>query len=190
MLRKQKVAVLAVGLVFLSGQAMSKDLVAPNCTGCHQAEGNVIWGTIVPGTQTDTSVEVTTGKDIWKIRYDKSSDLNGFISAKELRDEKAIMVEFEPEKNGYVYAEEISYKPSYHFHTLDNIITMSDVAQTLTKSPNEGNYMLVDARGYDNFIEGHMKGAVNIPYYRLLEFKDRLPKDKTTKIIGYCRGFT
>lgn len=190
MLRKQKIAVLTAGLMFLSGQAMAKDLVAPNCTGCHQAEENVIWGTIVPGTQTDTTVEVTTGRDVWKVRYDKNSDLDGFISAKELRDEKAVMVEFQPEKNGGVYAEEMSYKPSFHFHTPDHFITMSDVAQILKKSPEEGNYMVVDARGYDNFTEGHLPNAVNIPYYRLLEFKDRLPKDKNTLIIAYCRGFT
>ena len=191
MLRKQKIAVMtAAGLMFLSGQAMAKDLVAPNCTGCHQAEGNVIWGTIVPGTQTDTTVEVTTGKDAWKVRYDKNSDLDSFISAKELRDEKAVMVEFKPEKNGVVYAEEMSYKPGYHFHSMNNVVTISDLGQVLKKSPEEGNYMVVDARGYDNFIEGHLPNAVNIPYYRLLEYKDRLPADKNTQIYAYCRGFT
>ena len=84
----------------------------------------------------------------------------------------------------------MSYKPSYYFHELDNIITMSEVGQLLKKSPEDGNYMIVDARGYDNFIEGHLPNAVLIPYYRLTEFKDRMPADKNTQIIVYCRGFT
>jgi hypothetical protein len=190
MFRKQKMALLTTGLLLLSGQAIAKDLVAPNCTGCHQSEGSEIWGTIVPGSQTDTTVEVTTGKDVWKVRYDGKSDLDSFASARELRDEKAVLVEFSKKSDGWVYAEDMSYKPSYHFHEIENIITMSDVAQVLKKTPEEGNYMIVDARGYDNFIEGHLPNAELIPYYRLLEYKDRMPADKNTMIIAYCRGFT
>jgi len=182
---------LATGIALVATPAFAaKSQVGKNCVACHQAEKDTIWGTIVPGTQTDDTVEISTGTDVWKVRYDNESDLYNFKSAKELRDEKAVMVVFEPEAKGGVYAEEMAYKPSHHFHTMDNVITMSDVAQILKKSPEEGNYMLVDARGYDNFIEGHMQDAVNIPYYRLLEFKDRLPKDKNTMIIAYCRGFT
>ena len=112
------------------------------------------------------------------------------MSARELRDEKAVSVEFEKENNGKVYAETMSYKPSYHFHSLDNVITMSEVWEVLKKSPEEGKYMILDARGYDNFIEGHLPNATLVPYYRLSEFKDRLPADKNTQIIAYCRGFT
>ena len=187
----QRATLLAAGVALLTTPAYAaKSQISKNCTGCHQAAKATLWGTIVPGSQTDTTVEVSTGKDVWKVRYDKDTDLEAFKSAKELRDEKAVMVEFRPEAGGGVYAEEMSYKPNYPFHTMENVITMSDVAQIMKKSPEEGNYMIVDARGYDNFIEGHMEDAVNIPYYRLMEFKDRLPQDKNTMIIGYCRGFT
>jgi|GEM_PF-3003789 len=149
-----------------------------------------IWGTIVPGSQTDGSVEISTGNTVWHVRYDQESSLEGFKSMRELRDEKAVSVTFTKNKAGNVYADEVNYKPGYHFHTLDNIITISEIGDVLKQSPEEGNYMIVDARGYDNFIEGHLPNAVNIPYYRLLEFKDRLPKDKNTNIIAYCRGST
>ncbi|MFO7605095.1 MAG: rhodanese-like domain-containing protein [Desulfurivibrionaceae bacterium] len=190
MLRKRKIALLAMGFALLAGPAMAGDLMAPICAGCHQAPDNTIWGTIVPGTQTDSTLEVTTGSAVHKIRYDKASELNGFVNARELRDEKAVSVEFRKADKGWLYAETLSSKPSYNFHTMENVVTMAEVDRYLEKSPAEGNYMIVDARGYDNFIEGHLPNAVNIPYYRLLEFKDRLPKDKNTRIIAYCRGFT
>lgn len=190
MIKKATISALTVGLTLTAGAAMAGNLVSENCTNCHQSDGDTIIGTIVPGTQTDTTVEVTTGNKIWKVRYDKQSKLDSFLSARELRDEKAVFVEFSKESGGGVYAEEMSYKPSYNFHSLDNVITMSEVGQVLEKSPEEGNYMIVDARGYDNFIEGHLPNATLIPYYRLSEFKDRLPADKNTMIIGYCRGFT
>lgn len=190
MLRKTKLSLLALGFALVATPALAGSLVAPNCTGCHQSDGETIWGTIVPGSQTDGSVEISTGNTVWHVRYDQESSLEGFKSMRELRDEKAVSVTFTKNKAGNVYADEVNYKPGYHFHTLDNIITISEIGDVLKQSPEEGNYMIVDARGYDNFIEGHLPNAVNIPYYRLLEFKDRLPKDKNTNIIAYCRGFT
>jgi hypothetical protein len=190
MLHRQKILSLTLGLVFLATPALAGSLVAPNCTGCHQSDGKTLWGTIVPGSQTDTTVELTTGKDVWKVRYDGNTTLESFTNARELPDETAVAVAFKAEGKGRAYAEEISYKSSYNFHTMDNVITMAEVAQLLEKSPAEGNYMIVDARGYDNFIEGHLPNAVLIPYYELQDFKDRLPADKNTLIVAYCRGFT
>ena len=190
MFMKRKITALALGITLLAGPALASDLVAKNCTGCHESDGGTIWGTIVAGSQTDDSLAVSTGSKVWKVRYDSKSDLEGFRSARELRDDKAVSLDFTKAKKGWVYAEEMTYKPSFHFHNLDNVITMDEVGTVLKQSPAEGNYMIVDARGIDNFIEGHLPNAVNIPYYRLIEFKDRLPKDKNTRIIAYCRGFT
>lgn len=190
MFGKRKISLLAVGLALIAAPAMAGNLVAANCAGCHQSDGDTLWGTIVPGTQTDTTVELTTGNDAWKVRYDKKSTLESFSNVRELPDETAVAVTFKKEGAGRVYAEEISYKSSYDFHQLDNVITMSKVAQLLEKSPAEGNYMIVDARGYDNFIEGHLPNAVLIPYYEFQDFKDRMPADKDTLIVAYCRGFT
>ena len=188
---QKKALLLAAAILLTAPPAMAaKNLVAKNCTSCHQSDGSTIWGTIVPGSQTDNTVKVSTGSYVWKIRYDKKSSLDSFSNARELRDEKAVSVEFSPVGNYWVYADEMSYKPGYHFHTLDHFITISEVGQALKETPEQGHYMIVDARGYDNFIEGHLPHAVNIPYYRLEKFKDRLPADKNTRIMAYCRGFT
>jgi len=44
--------------------------------------------------------------------------------------------------------------------------------------------VLLDARAADDFQQGHIEGAVGIPFYGLESYLDRLPRD--TWIIAYC----
>ncbi len=188
---KRGVILLAAGITLAAMPAMAaKNLVARNCNGCHQSDGKTIWGTIVPGSQTDTSLKVTTGEDVWDVNYDGRSSLDTMATVKDLRDEKAVEIVFRSETDGGVYAEEIRYKSPWDFKNPADVLTISEVVELLKKSPKAGNYMIVDARGYDNYIDGHLPNAVLIPYYRLQAFKDRLPTDKNTLIVAYCRGFS
>jgi len=172
-----------------TSKSLNKETITPICAECHQKDSNTIWGTIVPGSQTDSSIKVQAGKDVWNVIYDTNSNLDTMATALDLRDEKAVRVEFHPEEDGSVYAEELSYKPSYPFKNQDDIITINEVTELLKKTPEVGNYLILDARGYDNYIEGHLPNAVLLPYYRLQAFKDRLPADKDTQIVAYCRGY-
>lgn len=189
MMNRKTMLTLATGLVLMAMPVMAENQVAPNCSGCHTSDGSQIWGAVVPGSQTDKSFAVAVGSKAWNVRYDTNSTLDRFTSAMQLPDDTAVAVDYHKDGKD-IYAEEIHYKPSYNFHDLDNVITMTEVANLLEKSPEAGNYMIVDARGYDNFIEGHLPNAVLIPYYELPDFKDRLPVDKNTLIVAYCRGFT
>lgn len=189
--RAQFVALLAGAALTLAGggPADAKESIAPLCTGCHQSEAQTLWGTLLPGTQTTSGFKMKAGKDIWEVRYDKQSKLNKMADVRDLADEKAVKVRFRPEAGGKVYAEEMSYKGNYKFHDPANIITINEVAELLKKSPEEGNYVIFDSRGYDNYIEGHLPNAVLLPHYRFQAFKDRMPKDQNTLIVAYCRGY-
>ncbi len=48
--------------------------------------------------------------------------------------------------------------------------------------------VLIDSRLPDEYQAGHIPGAINIPAERMKFEAARLPKDKTTSIIFYCRG--
>jgi rhodanese-related sulfurtransferase len=49
-------------------------------------------------------------------------------------------------------------------------------------------YLLIDARTAEEYQQGHIPGAINImPDHMKLE-ASRLPKDKKTPMIFYCRG--
>ncbi len=177
-------------ITLLACQVMAKETMTPICAECHTGDSETLWGTLVPGSQSDTSAKVLAGKDVWEVHYDNKSKLKKMATVKDLADEKAVRVRFRPGTEGWVYAEEISSKSNYKFKNPDDIITINEVAELLKKSPEEGNYLIVDARGYDNYIEGHLPNAVLIPHYRFQAFKDRMPKDKNTLIVAYCRGYS
>jgi hypothetical protein len=179
-------------LVFAAGSAPAeggKARMTPICAQCHKDDGRTIWGTIVPGSQQEGSFRVQAGKDVWSVRYDKGSKLKKLATVRDLADEKAVKVVFRSEGDDQVFAEELSYKSNYSFKKPDDTITSAEVLELLKKDPKKGNYVIFDSRGYDNYIEGHLPGAVLLPNYRYQAFKDRMPKDKNTLIVAYCRGY-
>jgi phage shock protein E len=50
------------------------------------------------------------------------------------------------------------------------------------------NAILIDVRSPAEYNEGHIPGAINIPAENFTLEKARLPKDKSSAIIFYCRG--
>jgi hypothetical protein len=179
-------------LMLMAGSPMAesgKARMTPICAECHKDDSKTLWGTLVPGSQQEGSFAVQTGKDIWNVRYDKSSKLKKLATVRDLADEKAVKVVFRSEGGDQVYAEAMSYKSNYSFKNPEDTITSAEVLGLLKKSPKKGKYVIFDSRGYDNYIEGHLPGAVLLPNYRYQAFKDRMPKDKNTLIVAYCRGY-
>lgn len=51
---------------------------------------------------------------------------------------------------------------------------------------NNENVVLLDVRSPQEFAEGHMQNAINIPTYEMYEKAEKIIKDKNTIIICYC----
>jgi ArsR family transcriptional regulator len=49
-----------------------------------------------------------------------------------------------------------------------------------------GSAVVLDVRPEEEFLAGHIPGAVNVPLQRLAEEADALPRDR--EIVVYCRG--
>lgn len=47
---------------------------------------------------------------------------------------------------------------------------------------------LIDVRLLEEYRTAHIPGAVNIPAERTMAERGRLPKDKSARLIYYCRG--
>lgn len=186
------IAVAALNITAGNSQAAgSKNTSQPVCTQCHKAEDNIIWGTVVPGSQFNgNSFKVQAGETVWDVSYDKNTKMKKMRTAKELPDGEGVRIKISSVNGNQAYAEELSYKPSYKFKNPDDVILVGEVAELLKRQPKDGDWMLFDARGYDNYIEGHLPGAVLLPYYEMAAYIDRLPKDKNTLIVSYCRGGT
>lgn len=68
---------------------------------------------------------------------------------------------------------------NYQLIATDELKKMLDEGESVT---------VVDARNPEEYQEVHIKGAVNIPEKKFAEHLDKLPADKSTKIIFYCNG--
>lgn len=65
------------------------------------------------------------------------------------------------------------------------VVTGDDVR---TWTDGKRKVVLIDSRLAEEYEAGHIPGAINIPPERMTLEAARLPKDKTTPMIFYCRG--
>ena len=67
-----------------------------------------------------------------------------------------------------------------------NRIEMIDPEELARRMENGGGLTVLDVRDEDEFAEGHIPGAVHIPYGELVERSGELPRDRT--IAAVCSG--
>ena len=63
-----------------------------------------------------------------------------------------------------------------------------DSSTVLDRLGSHEKVLLVDVRSTEEYRQGHIPGAISIPAERMFDEKRRLPKDKQSQIIFYCRG--
>lgn len=64
----------------------------------------------------------------------------------------------------------------------NNILGFGDALEMLENNPDD--YFVIDMRSAEDYGEGHITGAVHIPYNELAGAMDRVPQDK--QIFIYC----
>ena len=67
-------------------------------------------------------------------------------------------------------------------------ITLAEVETLVQQKPEEGGYMLIDARPEVKFYAGHLPWAQSLPWQGMQDRLDELPSDKATKLVFYCGG--
>jgi phage shock protein E len=60
--------------------------------------------------------------------------------------------------------------------------------EALSDDPRDDFYFVLDVRSEQQFAQGHIAGAVNIPYSGLVEHLAELPGDSSTPILVYCEN--
>lgn len=71
-----------------------------------------------------------------------------------------------------------------YFHSRDTMEAISRDA--LAERLSEGLVTVLDVRSEDEFVQGHLPGARNIPFAELDKRLSELPRD--VEIVAYCRG--
>ena len=77
----------------------------------------------------------------------------------------------------------VTWAQNYNFPNL----TADDVAKRIVQSEK---LLVVDARTEEEYKQGHIPNAINIPPSQFKFIRNYLPQDKSLPIIFYCRGYS
>ena len=79
---------------------------------------------------------------------------------------------------------------------LPNVWAAADTEQKVQKNcmkchQNFGKMKntLVDSRPAAGYMKGHIPTAISIPFPKMTEMMDKLPKEKDQLVIFYCQGY-
>lgn len=160
------------------------------CKMCHQPNDAVVRGNLSSVSEGFKTVSVAVGSFVWVFRYDDSTKLVGADSVKSIPKEKEVAVTFKKEGERKYYAESVSVKPPAKV-SAEKLLTVAELQKLVQIGTDKGNYVLVDSRPAQKFNEGHIPGAVSLPFANFDKLKDSvLPTDKTKLVIFYCAGIT
>ena len=67
-------------------------------------------------------------------------------------------------------------------------ITSIDAEQVRSWMDGKRKVAIIDTRTFEEYQQAHIPGAMNIMPDQMQSAKGKLPKDKKTPIIFYCRG--
>ena len=72
----------------------------------------------------------------------------------------------------------------------DEQIMYEQISQEEAKNimSSDENYVLLDVREQNEFDEGHIPGAILIPYEQIAEKAEEMIPEKDTQILVYCRS--
>ncbi len=68
------------------------------------------------------------------------------------------------------------------------VVSLAEIEALVAKSPQDGGYLLVDARPAIKYDEEHLPWAISLPWPDIKERQGELPKDKGTRVVFYCGG--
>ena len=68
------------------------------------------------------------------------------------------------------------------------LLGTQELAKLVAQGPSNAGYTLVDSRPGIRYREGHIPTAISIPFPKMKDLKDKLPKDKNRLLIFYCGG--
>jgi len=186
----------ALALVLSAGPAEAgKPVIMEACKICHQAADGVVRGKMVSVSSEFKSLSLTVGPVIWIVKYGddlkvkEGEKISGAEILKTIPRDREIAVSFTGDEKAPV-AVQVAVKQPYKVAP-EKIIAVEKMQELIAQGPEAGKFTLLDSRPGPMFAEGHIPGAISLPY---AAFKEKaaalLPADKGALVILYCAGET
>jgi len=181
---------LGLGLVLPAPPAATagKPNTMQGCVSCHQPKEQVIRGKSVTTSEKFRTIQVDVGPLVWIVKLDKNTAIKGAESLTAITRDKEVAITYRGDEKNPVAAS-ISVKQPFKLPE-EKLVSVEEMKALVAQGPQKGGYLLVDSRPATGYQEGHIPGAVSIPFPALQKQKEAvLPADKNSRIIFYCGGF-
>ena len=190
------VATGALAFVLSAGPAVAgKPNIMESCKICHQAADGIVRGKMVSVSGEFKSLNVTVGPLVWIVKYGdelkvKEGDkISGVDVLKTIPRDREVAVTFTGGEQAPV-AVQVAVKQPYKV-AAEKLIAIEKMQELVAQGPAAGKFTLLDSRPGPMYAEGHIPGAIGLPY---AAFKEKaaalLPADRGELVIFYCAGET
>ncbi|MBI5141461.1 MAG: hypothetical protein HZA20_04610 [Nitrospirae bacterium] len=181
---------LAVALWSIASEAAELPVVQldPRCAACHRPERRKLYGVIENISRQAGYIQVRAGETIHIFKADENTRLENANSPANLLQNlgNPVSVRYNDDQS-IPWAAEITVKPKIELPD-DERIKGKDMLGLVKRGPAAENYALVDSRPEAMFNSGHIPTAISIDEAGMEKQPHRLPRDKGTLLIFYCRN--
>lgn len=165
------------------------------CKACHAPADGVVRGKLVSVVPALGSLSVTVGPLVWivkfgpDVRVKQGDKISGPEALATIPRDREITVAFEGPEAKPV-AVEVAVKQPYRVPP-EKLLPVEGVKELVSRAGAGERVLLFDSRPPQMFAEGHIPGAISLPYAALREkAAAALPADKNVPIAFYCAGET
>ncbi|MGD9056226.1 MAG: rhodanese-like domain-containing protein [Desulfobacterales bacterium] len=187
------ILVAAVAICVLPGAWASggtAPIVQKNCMKCHQNFGKI--DSIMAGNLSGTSlkansIQLKINNRLEMVKFTADTKLDNVPDMKALKSGMAMRVHYKTEGSDRV-ATQIVVKPKIKVPP-EQLMNVKDLVELIEKGSEKSAYTLVDSRPTPGYLKGHIPTAISIPFPKMKEMLDKLPKQKDRLVIFYCQGY-
>ena len=164
--------------------------VQKNCMKCHQNFGkmdNVMAGNLSGKSMKAHSIQMKINNRLEMVKFTPETKVSNVPDMKALKSGMALRVHYKTAGSDFV-ATKIVVKPKIKVPP-EQLIKLKELTALVEKGPQKGKYTLVDSRPKPGYMKGHIPTAISIPFPKMKEMMDKLPKEKDQLVIFYCQGY-
>ena len=168
----------------------NKPMIQNNCLKCHQSFSemeNILAGNLSSKSMKAHTIQLKINDRLELVKFSPDVKVENIPDIKALRGAVALRVHYETVGQDRV-ATEIVVKPKIEVPE-KQLIEVKELAKLVAQGPQKGGYTLIDSRPAGGFMKGHIPTAISVPFPKMNEMTDKLPKDKKQMLIFYCQGY-
>lgn len=165
-------------------------MIQNNCLKCHQSFSemdNILAGNLSSKSMKAHTIQIKINDRLELVKFGPDVKVENIPDIKALKGAVALRVHYETVGRDRV-ATEIGVKPKITVPQ-NQLIEVRELTKLVAPGTQKGGYTLADSRPAGGFMKGHIPTAISVPFPKMNEMTDKLPKDKKQMLIFYCQGY-